>query len=216
MGKHLSVILATIFVALGTNVFGTELRRPISPSQPLIMVHADVWNDADPQKIIDLIPSDLRPYVVLNISVSINHDASTGKWKTSEYGYSIAKSWLRTAAENRIWATVQPSSGGHLADYDTTVDLDTTVTAKMRLSATNEPGDGIAVQNKSGPAGHYPGGTAYRREQLFYFTEIVLSAPPSLTTYSPARWNFAPTAIETDAPLFTEIQPRSRPCKSNT
>jgi hypothetical protein len=148
MGKHLSVILATIFVALGTNVFGTELRRPISPSQPLIMVHADVWNDADPQKIIDLIPSDLRPYVVLNISVSINHDASTGKWKTSEYGYSIAKSWLRTAAENRIWATVQPSSGGytHLADYDTTVDLDTTVYGEFFKNYPNFLGINYAEQ----------------------------------------------------------------------
>ena len=30
----------------------------------------------------------------------------------AEYGYEVAKSWLRACAENRMWAMVQPSSGG--------------------------------------------------------------------------------------------------------
>jgi fibronectin type 3 domain-containing protein len=87
------------------------------------LVHIDTWNWADPQKIIDLVPMDIRPYVVFNISLSINHDGQTGQWLTVEYGYETAKSWLRTCAENRVWAIIQPSSGGfsHFSDFDLTV-----------------------------------------------------------------------------------------------
>lgn len=102
---------------------GSPLRRPISPQQPMWLVHIDTWNWADPQKIIDLVPMDVRPYVVFNISLSINHDAETGQWLTVEYGYETAKSWLRTCAENQVWAMIQPSSGGfsHFSDFDLTV-----------------------------------------------------------------------------------------------
>jgi len=101
----------------------TPIRRPISPQQPMWLIHIDTWNYADPQKIIDLIPADIRPYVVMNISLSINHDENTGKWITCEYGYETAKSWLRTCAENQMWAVVQPSSGGfsHFSDFDLSV-----------------------------------------------------------------------------------------------
>lgn len=89
-----------------------SIRRPISPEQPAWFVHIDSWNYADPQKIIDLIPADIRPYVIFNISLSVSHDETTGIFNVSEYGYEIAKSWLRTCAENNVWAMVQPSSGG--------------------------------------------------------------------------------------------------------
>ena len=102
---------------------GAPMRRPISTAQPMWLIHVDTWNTADPQKIIDLIPKDIRPYVVMNLSLSINHDPETGAWKTVEYGYETAKSWLRTCAENRMWAIIQPSSGGfsHFSDYDLSV-----------------------------------------------------------------------------------------------
>ncbi len=104
---------------------GTQapMRRPISPQQPMWLIHIDTWNYADPQKIIDLIPEDIRPYVVMNVSLSINHDETTGLWKTCEYGYETAKSWVRTCAENRMWVMVQPSSGGfsHFSDFDLSV-----------------------------------------------------------------------------------------------
>ena len=101
----------------------TPLRRPISPDQPMFIVHIDTWNYADPQKIIDLIPADIRPFVVMNISLSINHDETTGEYKTVEYGYETAKSWLRTCAENQMWVLVQPASGGfcHFSDFDLSV-----------------------------------------------------------------------------------------------
>ena len=44
--------------------------------------------------------------------MSVSHDEATGIYNVSEYGYEIAKSWLRTCAENNVWAMVQPSSGG--------------------------------------------------------------------------------------------------------
>lgn len=97
------------------------LRRPISPDHPAWFVHIDVWNTPDPQAIIDLIPEDIRPYVIFNISLSVDHDEDTGRWRRVEYGYETAKSWLRTCAENNVWAMVQPSSGGfsHFPDYAT-------------------------------------------------------------------------------------------------
>ncbi|NMB39305.1 MAG: hypothetical protein GX994_07030, partial [Firmicutes bacterium] len=62
----------TPFTATATS--NTNLRRPVSPEQPMWLVHIDTWNWADPQKIIDLIPEDILPYVVFNISLSINWD----------------------------------------------------------------------------------------------------------------------------------------------
>lgn len=97
--------------SLAADATNAPLRRPASPSQPMLMVHIDTWNYADPQKIIDLIPQDIRPYVVMNISLSINH--ATNKWLQCQYGYETAKSWLRTCAENNMWAMIQPSSGGY-------------------------------------------------------------------------------------------------------
>ncbi len=106
-----------------------HLRRVISPEQPMWLIHIDTWNYADPQKIIDLVPADIRPYVVFNISLSINHDDQTGQWLIVEYGYETAKSWLRTCAENRVWAVVQPSSGGfsHFPDIDNYADMETSL-----------------------------------------------------------------------------------------
>jgi fibronectin type 3 domain-containing protein len=101
----------------------SKLRRPISPEQPMWLIHIDTWNYADPQKIIDLIPADIRPYVVMNISLSISHNAETSQFQVAEYGYEIAKSWLRVCAENQMWAIVQHSSGGfaQFSDFDLSV-----------------------------------------------------------------------------------------------
>jgi hypothetical protein len=87
------------------------------------LIHIDTWSYPDPQKIIDLIPPDIRPYIVMNISISINHDNTTGKWLQAEYGYETAKSWVRTCAENRMWVMIQQSSGGfaHFSDFDLSV-----------------------------------------------------------------------------------------------
>lgn len=111
------------FFMLHLVVNGQTLRRPVSPSSPMWLIHIDSWNYPDPQKIIDLVPADIRPYVVMNISLSINHDATTGQFKVTEYGYETAKSWLRACAQNRMWAMIQPASGGMTQFPDTALSV---------------------------------------------------------------------------------------------
>ena len=47
---------------------GAQSRRPIDNEHPLWMIHIDVWNAADPQKIIDLVPDDIKPWGDLFVS----------------------------------------------------------------------------------------------------------------------------------------------------
>ncbi len=118
-----SVILLSFFSIYVNAQTENHLRRPITPDQPMWLIHIDTWNYADPQKIIDLIPEDIRPFIVMNISLSISHNVETSQFQVAEYGYEIAKSWLRTCAQNQMWAMVQPSSGGysHFSDFDLSV-----------------------------------------------------------------------------------------------
>lgn len=95
------------------------LRRPVSPQQPMWIFHIDTWLNPDPQKVIDLIPEDILPYVVFNISLSVDGDRETGKWTKVEYAYETAKSWLRTCALNNVWAMIQPASGAYCHFEDT-------------------------------------------------------------------------------------------------
>lgn len=122
---RLALLVTLLFIGVQhtAHAQSAPLRRPISPQQPAWFIHIDSWNQADPQKIINMVPADIRPYVVFNISISINHDRLTSKWLQAEYGYEIAKSWLRVCAENRVWAMIQQSSGGfqHFSQSDLTV-----------------------------------------------------------------------------------------------
>lgn len=92
------------------------LRRPISHQSPVWIVHIDTWVWPDPQKCIDLIPEDIRPYVIFNISLSVSD------FVRKKYPFTIAESWLRTCAENRVWAMIQPASGGPNNFSDTTLE----------------------------------------------------------------------------------------------
>ncbi len=115
-----------------TKADGT-MRRPLSAEQPMWIVHIDSWNYADPAKIIDLIPEDILPYVVFNISLSINWSKEKKEWLMVQYGYETAKSWLRTCAEKGVWAMIQPSSGGqsHFPDYAADANLEDTIYAEF-------------------------------------------------------------------------------------
>jgi hypothetical protein len=103
-----------------TNTTSVPPRRAISPGQPMWLIHIDSWNYPDPQKIINLIPQDIRPYVVMNISLSISHNSTNSQWTQLAYAYETANSWLKVCAENGMWAMVQQSSGGyeHFSEYD--------------------------------------------------------------------------------------------------
>lgn len=114
MKKFVLLLFTQVFIlSLSNAQEATNLRRVVSPQQPMWLIHIDTWNYPDPQKIIDLVPKDIRPYVVMNISLSISHDEDTYRFQRAEYGYELAKSWLRVCAENRMWAMIQQASGGY-------------------------------------------------------------------------------------------------------
>ena len=67
MKRLLTMLLLALLV--GQSAMAQQ-RRPIDNDHPLWLVHIDVWFNADPQKVIDLIPEDIRPYVCMNLSLS--------------------------------------------------------------------------------------------------------------------------------------------------
>lgn len=97
------------------DTFGA-LRRPISSSQPAWIVHIDVWNYADPQKIIDMVPEDVRPFVIFNIATSSSDDKSAD-------GPAIYDSWMKVCAQNRVWTMIQCASGAYSRMPDTPSDV---------------------------------------------------------------------------------------------
>lgn len=101
------------------------MRRPCDPEHPMLIVHVDTWNYADPAKIIALIPEDIKPFVVFNISLSISYNHNTQQWGLVQDGYECAKSWLRTCADEGVWCMVQPASGAqcHFPDYDSSGNI---------------------------------------------------------------------------------------------
>ena len=110
-----------------------EMRRPLSNESPMLIVHIDTWNYPDPQKIIDLIPEDILPFCVFNISLSVSHDEETGEFHRTGTPYELCKSWIRTCAENNVFCMVQPASGGwsNLPDYDLNTDYEETLYAEF-------------------------------------------------------------------------------------
>ena len=92
---------------------GAQSRRPIDNEHPLWMIHIDVWNAADPQKIIDLIPDDVRPYVCMNLSLSCQYDKEKNVYKMPQNAVRTYKSWGTVCQQNGLWFTCQPASGGH-------------------------------------------------------------------------------------------------------
>ena len=100
-----------------------QQRRPIDNRHPLWLVHIDVWNSADPQKIIDLIPEDIKPYVCLNLSLSCQFDTATGMYRMPRNAVRTYKSWASVCQQNGMWFSCQPASGGHTHIQDN--DLET-------------------------------------------------------------------------------------------
>lgn len=153
-------------IAQSSNVL---LRRPVSPSSPMYIMHIDTWNYPDPQKIIDLIPADIRPYVVMNISLSISHD-SLSRFNIVEYGYETVKSWLRVCAENRMWATVQVASGGMTQTQFSEKDL--TVYEELYKTYPNLIGFNYAEQFWGYDAANDPVSVAWN-DRITHFADLL-------------------------------------------
>lgn len=106
--------ITTLFLLFAVMQFSVNaqvpLRRPLSPSSPMWVIHVDVWVNADPKKVIEIVPEDIRPYVVFNVALSVS-DAGTGPYGANVNTVSILESWVRTCAEYGVWCTIQPASG---------------------------------------------------------------------------------------------------------
>lgn len=107
----------------------SNFRRPINNESPAWIVHIDSWNYPDPEKIIDLVPEDILPYVVFNISLSINWSSTEHRWLMVQDGAETARSWIKACADKGVWTMIQPASGGqcHFPDYAADYDLDDTI-----------------------------------------------------------------------------------------
>ena len=100
-----------------------QARRPIDAQHPLWLIHVDVWNKADPQKIINHIPDEIKPYVCMNLSLSCQYDTEKNVYKMPQSAVRTYKSWATVCQHNGLWFTCQPASGGHTHIQDD--DLET-------------------------------------------------------------------------------------------
>lgn len=121
--KKSKFILITLIFILAATLASAQQRRPVDSQHPMWLVHVDVWNQADPQKIIDLIPDDIKPYVVLNLSLSCAYDTELNIHQRPQNAIPTYKSWATVCQMNNMWFTLQPASGGHTHIHDN--DLET-------------------------------------------------------------------------------------------
>ena len=123
MKKTIKSLLLVALLFCTTLTVAAQQRRPIDNQHPLWLIHIDVWNSADPQKIIDLIPQDIRPYVCMNLSLSCQFDEATNMYRMPRYAVRTYKSWASVCQQNGMWFSCQPASGGHTHIQDD--DLET-------------------------------------------------------------------------------------------
>lgn len=110
---RLKSLFLLVLVTLATLTATAQQRRPIDSQHPLWFVHIDVWVNADPQKMIDLIPQDIRPFVCMNLSLSCQYDKDLNIYKMPQSAIRSYKSWASVCQKNGMWFTCQPASGGH-------------------------------------------------------------------------------------------------------
>jgi hypothetical protein len=117
------LLLVLLMLTIAWQSATAQQRRPIDSQHPLWLIHIDVWNSADPQKIIDLIPADIKPYVCMNLSLSCQFDTKTGMYRMPRNAVRTYKSWASVCQKNGMWFSCQPASGGHTHIQDN--DLET-------------------------------------------------------------------------------------------
>ena len=132
-GNSAKTVLDSIFSSVepmkADAAANSSFRRVINNESPVWIVHIDSWNYPDPEKIIDLVPEDVLPYVVFNVSLSINWSGTEHRWLMVQDGVECARSWMKACADKGVWTMIQPSSGGqcHFPDYSADYDLDNTI-----------------------------------------------------------------------------------------
>ncbi len=120
--KNYFFLICLLLLLMGQSATAQQ-RRPIDHKNPLWLVHVDVWNKADPQKIIDLIPDDIKPYVCMNLSLSCQYDTEKDVYKMPQNAIRTYKSWASVCQHNNMWFTCQPASGGHTHIQDDDLEI---------------------------------------------------------------------------------------------
>ncbi len=123
MKTYIRTIAVIFLMAIQCLVVNAQQRRPVDSQHPLWLIHVDVWNKADPQKIINLIPDAIKPYVCMNLSLSCQYDTEKNVYKMPQNAVRTYKSWGTVCQANGMWFTCQPASGGHTHIQDD--DLET-------------------------------------------------------------------------------------------
>ena len=120
MKKKTMLFVSLLLFLFASKSMMAQQRRPIDSQHPMWFIHVDVWYQADPQKIIDLIPEEIRPYVCLNLSLSCGYDTDLNIYKKPQNAFQTYKSWGTVCQQNGMWFSCQPASGGHthIPDYD--------------------------------------------------------------------------------------------------
>lgn len=113
MKKTKHIIILFILLLIGVSSVSAQSRRPIDNKHPMWLIHVDVWNNANPQNVIDLIPDDIKPYVVLNLSLSCAYDKEKNVHTRPQNAILTYESWASVCCANNMWFTCQPASGGH-------------------------------------------------------------------------------------------------------
>ena len=114
MKKSLLLIVVTFILSVdfATASCGVPLRRPISPNQPMWIIHIDTWNFPDPERIVEMVPQDILPFVCFNLSLSASDNVCNS-------GPNVCDAWMKATASKRVWTMIQPSSGAHNRFSDT-------------------------------------------------------------------------------------------------
>ncbi|MBQ5461211.1 MAG: hypothetical protein IIT55_05170, partial [Bacteroidaceae bacterium] len=105
MKKFIVSFLPFLMLLMSVSSAQAQSRRPIDNQHPLWLIHIDVWNNADPQKIINLIPEDVRPFVCFNLSLSCQYDKDLKIYKMPQNAVLTYKSWASVCCANNVWFT---------------------------------------------------------------------------------------------------------------
>lgn len=99
---HTLLLLFAVYLHLRADD-AAPMHRPLSGNSSMFIIHIDIWNRPASKKITDLIPEDLKPWRVFNISPSVFHNETTGEFNIVPYGLETVYSWGRICGKQSIY-----------------------------------------------------------------------------------------------------------------
>jgi fibronectin type 3 domain-containing protein len=100
--KSAAVALAVCFLLQTAFMsHATPLKRPLSPTCPMLLWQVFEPGSEDPQADINAVPADVRPYTVMMYALA----SANGN------GFNKADYFCNVCSQNGMWCMIQPSSG---------------------------------------------------------------------------------------------------------